>query len=230
MSKPILSADAQRRFSFLPEVYTFDPATVQGNVSDDLKRLAAKIYAHFVGKDKEIAFAPLVADRTRYTTINVYGVEDGKVVGKAWAESVHEVVVTKDMCNSFGTLHGACAALLLEGCTSSAIVILGLALGIDATGVSQAMNYVFHHPAKLGRTLRLVGTSLSFDGRIRTSRGELIGFDGLKDLGWRHALYILRPLIGPYRKDTRAEQAITRCSNPPIQEITFCICTRHISG
>lgn len=33
-------------------------------------------------------------------------------------------------------------------CTSSAIVILGLALGMDATGVSQAMNYVFHQPAK----------------------------------------------------------------------------------
>lgn len=95
MSNPILLADVQRRFSFVPEVYSFDPATVQGNVSDDLKRLAAKLYAYFVGMDMEVAFAPLVADRSRYTAINVYGVEDGKVVGKAWAESVHEVVVTK---------------------------------------------------------------------------------------------------------------------------------------
>ena len=133
MSVPAPSADLQRRFAFIHEVPNFEPATVQGNVSDDLKRLVAKIYAYFAGKDQKWAFAPSVADQSRYMAIGVYGVEDGKAVGRAWAESVHEVVVTKgehssaafvrgrglnrvyaEMCNSFGIMHGACAALFLE--------------------------------------------------------------------------------------------------------------------
>jgi hypothetical protein len=95
MPIPAPSADVQRRFDFTPKVPNFNPTTVQGNLPDDFKQLVARIYAHFAGKDQERAFAPLVADRSKYTAINVYGVEGGKAAGRAWAESVHEVVVTK---------------------------------------------------------------------------------------------------------------------------------------
>ncbi|KAK2465886.1 hypothetical protein APHAL10511_001527 [Amanita phalloides] len=173
------SADTAQHFKLIPEVPDFNPAAIGGNVSDDFKRLVAKIYVHFAGKHRKTAFAPQVANQTKFAEVSVHGVEGGKAVGKAWAESVHEVVVTSEMCNSYGTLHGACAALFLELCTSSALVTLGIALGVDGTGVSQTVNYVYHQPARLGRKLRLVGTTISVSGRVRIARGEIWDGDTL---------------------------------------------------
>ncbi|KAF8626725.1 hypothetical protein AX17_006491 [Amanita inopinata Kibby_2008] len=172
----------QRLFAHIPEVPSFDPTTVRGNVTDEEKRIAAKVFAHFGGTGKKTAFVPWIADKIRYTGMNVYGREEfqnhGKL-GRVRAEAIHEVVVTEDMCNSFGVLHGACASLFLDMCTISPIVILGLALGIDTTGVTQAMNTIYHQPARLGRTLRIVANTISADGRIRSSRGEIWDGDTL---------------------------------------------------
>jgi hypothetical protein len=39
--------------------------------------------------------------------------------------------------------------LLFNRCSVSALVVLGAAIGIDGTGVSQSMNLIWHQPAKL---------------------------------------------------------------------------------
>ncbi|KAF8628727.1 hypothetical protein AX15_003744 [Amanita polypyramis BW_CC] len=156
----------------------FDPATVKGNVSDDFKRLSAKIFAHLAGRNVEV-FASSAGRQLRCTGIHVHGVENGNAVGRTWAESIYEVTVTREMCNSFAVMHGACASLLLELCTLSAIVVVGIALGKDFTGLTQSVNYIFHQPARLGRKLRVVATSMSVNGRIKSSRGEVWDDDTL---------------------------------------------------
>lgn len=166
-------------FRYIPEVLDFDPASIEGNLSDELKRVGAKVFAHFAGKANSASFATWVIEQIRPVEMNVYGVEDGKLIGKARAQCTYEVVANKDMGNVFGVLHGACAALLLEICTVSPIVMLGLALGHDTTGITQGMNYVYHQPARLGRKLRIVSSTMSIEGRIRTARGEIWDGDTL---------------------------------------------------
>ncbi|KAK0243384.1 hypothetical protein EDD85DRAFT_926253 [Armillaria nabsnona] len=78
-----------------------------------------------------------------------------------------------DMCNVFGTLHGACAAYIVDPCSVSSLVVLGAAIGADGTGVSQSLNVIWHQPAKMGTKLRVVSTSVFIHGRIRTARCEL---------------------------------------------------------
>ncbi|KAF8626718.1 hypothetical protein AX17_006484 [Amanita inopinata Kibby_2008] len=167
----------QRHFAHIPEVLSFDPSTVKGNITDDEKRLALKLFRHFSGAGKKTAFVPWISETFTYKEMWVYGregaLQNGRIVGEVRAESMHEVVVTENMCNSFGILHGACASLILDMCSISPIVILGLALGIDTTGVSQSLNIIFHQPVRLGRVLKVKAHTISMKGRILTSRGEV---------------------------------------------------------
>jgi acyl-coenzyme A thioesterase 13 len=71
------------------------------------------------------------------------------------------------MCNAYGTLHGGCAAYLVDTyvqigrlidsesenrrylpirCSFSALAILGLLLGIDGTGFTQSMDIIWLCP------------------------------------------------------------------------------------
>ncbi|KAE9402015.1 hypothetical protein BT96DRAFT_817106, partial [Gymnopus androsaceus JB14] len=51
-----------------------------------------------------------------------------------------------DMCNVYGTLHGGCAAYIIDLCSSTSIVCYGLYTGTDGTGVSSSMNIQWHRP------------------------------------------------------------------------------------
>ena len=71
------------------------------------------------------------------------------------------------MCNVFGTLHGACAAYIIDPyvfysskvffevrvdrcrCSVSALITLGRTIGVDGTGVSQSMNLIWHRSIPL---------------------------------------------------------------------------------
>lgn len=68
------------------------------------------------------------------------------------------------MCNVFGTLHGACAAYIIDPyvfysskevradlgrCSVSALITLGRTVGVDGTGVSQSMNLIWHRSIRL---------------------------------------------------------------------------------
>ena len=87
--------DVHRLFSYLPEVPNFDPETVSGNISDEMKTVGARLFAHFAGHGKNSSFASWVMDHTKATCMNVYGIENGKKVGKVWAECAYELVATE---------------------------------------------------------------------------------------------------------------------------------------
>ncbi|KAF5371138.1 hypothetical protein D9758_004298 [Tetrapyrgos nigripes] len=149
---------------------SLDVTGIRGNVSDQSKRLALNIFSHFIGA-KEQSFGAEVGQRLKLVEMNVW-VRNGKA---SQAQTVFEITVQKDMCNIFGTLHGACATYIVDPCSVSALVVLGAAMGIDGTGVSQSMNLIWHQPAQMGTKLRVVSTSVYIEGRIRTSRCELWG-------------------------------------------------------
>jgi hypothetical protein len=68
-----------------------------------------------------------------------------------------------DMCNIYGTLHGGCAAYMIDSyvllpsvdflievalrCSSSSLVALGVVKGADYGGMSQALNIIWHKRA-----------------------------------------------------------------------------------
>jgi len=56
----------------------------------------------------------------------------------------------------FGTLHGACAAYIIDPCAVSALITLGRTIGEDGTGVSQSMNLIWHRSIRLGSKLRVI--------------------------------------------------------------------------
>ncbi|KIK64613.1 hypothetical protein GYMLUDRAFT_195129 [Collybiopsis luxurians FD-317 M1] len=143
-------------------------SAVHGNVSDKAKQFVIDLLNyHYYGGVKEESFGLQVGRRLELRSMNVWA-------ATTEAQTVFEITVTKDMCNPFGTLHGACACYIVDPCSMSATVVLGAALGIDATGVSQSMNLIWHQPAKMGTRLRVVSTSVFIEGRIRTARVEII--------------------------------------------------------
>ncbi|KAF9037782.1 hypothetical protein BDP27DRAFT_1347953, partial [Rhodocollybia butyracea] len=111
-----------------------DVSSIQGNVSAQSKRLVLDIMSYYLGA-KEDSFGVQVGRRLQLRSMN--------------SQTVFEVTVAKDMCNPFGTLHGACACYIVDPCSMSAIVVLGAALGIETTGVSQSMNLIWHKAAKI---------------------------------------------------------------------------------
>ncbi|KAF8076894.1 hypothetical protein FPV67DRAFT_1473057 [Lyophyllum atratum] len=147
---------------------TTDVSHIRGNVSDDEKRLALKILAHFVST-REKSYGADVGQRLKMVEVNVWGRDSPG----AYGETVFEVEVEKDMCNIFGTLHGACAAYMIDPCSVSSLIVLGNATGVDGTGVSQSMNLMWHQPAHLGMKLRIVSTSVFIHGRVRSARCEV---------------------------------------------------------
>ncbi|KAI0819179.1 hypothetical protein BC628DRAFT_1404185 [Trametes gibbosa] len=89
------------------------------------------------------------------------------------AVTVCEFLVEEDMLNVHGVLSGACAMLLIDIGTFSALFALGAVVGIDPSGVSTSMNLVWHAPAFRGTTVRLVNTSLTLKPRMAAARCEV---------------------------------------------------------
>ncbi|SJL02613.1 uncharacterized protein ARMOST_05944 [Armillaria ostoyae] len=147
-----------------------DYSSIEGNVPLAQKQRCAEIFAHFIGQPAT-SFGAAIGRNLRLAVVNVYGLTDS--TGRKEAETVCEIEVTRDMCNVYGTLHGGCAAYLIDPCSVSALVALGVATGTDGTGVSQSMNLIWHRPAVQGRQLRIVSNTISMDGRLRSSRSEI---------------------------------------------------------
>ncbi|KAJ7186043.1 hypothetical protein C8R46DRAFT_881622 [Mycena filopes] len=141
---------------------------IPGNISDLEKQINANVFAYFATGSGVSPFPPFgteIGRRLRIVELNVWEDAEGEVVV--------EIEVTQSMCNVYGTMQGACAVLILDVCTVSAMVLLGRAKGFDGTGVSQSMNIHWHHPALLGRTLTVTTRSVFADGRARLARCEV---------------------------------------------------------
>ncbi|KAJ7506175.1 HotDog domain-containing protein [Mycena galericulata] len=169
---------------------------IAGSAPAHIKQLACNtFFAYGVGADPT-AFGYAVGRAVRWVEIDVvedglgeYGDEDagegsggertgngmGKGKGKARMEArtVAEVVVTKEMLNGAGMLHGGCVTYLIDNCASTPLVVLGLAQGTNGVGVTQGMNVLFHAPAAVGAHLRIASTSISMGGRVMTARCEI---------------------------------------------------------
>ncbi|KAJ6509105.1 hypothetical protein DFH09DRAFT_274911 [Mycena vulgaris] len=156
----------------LPKAPHIDATQIRGNIPDAEKQVNANVLAYFTTGSgvSPIPFASEIGGRLKIVELNVW---DGKT-GGAEGEVVLEIQVTESMCNVYGTMHGGCAAYILDPATVAATVLLGLAKGFDGTGVSQSMNVYWHHPAPLGATLTITTRSVFADGRARLSRCEVV--------------------------------------------------------
>ncbi|KAJ7823787.1 HotDog domain-containing protein [Mycena olivaceomarginata] len=159
----------------LPKAPHVDATQIRGNVSDAEKQLNANVFAYFFTGS---GIAPIkhpfgydIGGRLRIVALNVF---DDLENGRAEGEVIYEIEVTKDMCNVYGTLHGGCAALMLDPCTMGAVFVLCSVKGLDsAGGISQNVNIHWHHPAPLGTTLLITTRSVFTDGRTRLARCEM---------------------------------------------------------
>ncbi|ESK86520.1 hypothetical protein Moror_9840 [Moniliophthora roreri MCA 2997] len=146
----------------------YDVSTIKGNISDEAKRFVLDLFYYYVGT-QDGCFGASVGRRLKLVEAEIL-LRNGKA---SQGRTVFEVDIERDMCNPLKTLHGACATYLVGPCTISTLGLLGAALGIDGTGVSQSVNVTWHQPAKMGCRLRVVSTSIFINGRIRTSHCEL---------------------------------------------------------
>ena len=105
-----------------------DVSTIKGNVSDDLKRLGQAAWDFFVSTEDK-SFGANIGQRLKFAEMNIWGEK-----GLSYAETVcyitidkgiisilsitpyscADLLLTQDLCNIFGTLHGACAAYIVD--------------------------------------------------------------------------------------------------------------------
>ncbi|KAJ7777596.1 HotDog domain-containing protein [Mycena maculata] len=82
---------------------------------------------------------------------------------------VCELIVTEDMLNVGGNVHGGCSALLIDVCSTLAL----MAYQPDSMTVSQSLNIVYHSPATIGEKLRIVNTTMTVGARALSARTEI---------------------------------------------------------
>ncbi|KAJ2934271.1 hypothetical protein H1R20_g2830, partial [Candolleomyces eurysporus] len=120
----------------LPEV---DITNIQGNAPDDAKRFVWSLFRLCLGGPGW--FGSSIGEHIECVEVNIWE-ETASEPPKA--QTVFEVEVTKDMCNCFRVLHGACAAYIIDHCSMSSTVALGTLVGKDGMGLSQNMNITWH--------------------------------------------------------------------------------------
>ncbi|KAF5368184.1 hypothetical protein D9757_011301 [Collybiopsis confluens] len=157
---------------------------MRGNLSTEMKDQNERFFRHFVGTP-QTSFGADIGKHLNLVQCDVFlpggeaslegksEEEKKKIKANAESQTVLEIEVNKDMCNIYGTLHGGCAAYLVDLCSSTAIVCYGLYNGTDGTGVSTSMNLQWHRPITAGKKLKIVSTTVFVEGIIRSARSEL---------------------------------------------------------
>ncbi|KAJ7050126.1 hypothetical protein C8F01DRAFT_1001128 [Mycena amicta] len=153
-------------FRQLPNV---DASQIRGNVSAEENQINANIFAFYVsGKGGptpiQNPFGKSVGEHLKITEMSV--TKEG-AVGRL------EIEVVEDMCNVFGTMHGACGAYLIDHATIGTMVLYGRVAGFDGRGVSTSMNINWHSAANLGDSLEIYTQTVHFDHRSRMVRCEI---------------------------------------------------------
>ncbi|KAJ7321985.1 HotDog domain-containing protein [Mycena albidolilacea] len=159
----------------LPASPNVDARKIRGNIPDTEKQVNANVLVYLTTGSGVSPFPPFssgIGERLRIVELNVWENDHGRARG-AEGEVVLEIEVTQSMCNVYGTMHGSCAAYMLDPATVASAVLLGLAKGFDGTSVSQNMNIHWHHPALLGSTLTITTRSVFVDGRARLTCCEM---------------------------------------------------------
>ncbi|KAJ7290642.1 HotDog domain-containing protein [Mycena rebaudengoi] len=87
---------------------------------------------------------------------------------KTEGKVICELVVTEDMLNGGGNVHGGCSAYLIDMCSTLVLMACG-----QYVHVSQSLNIVYHSPATLGEKLRIINTTMTIGRRTMTTRTEI---------------------------------------------------------
>lgn len=151
-----------------------DISNIGGNASDYVKQLNLNTYISY-GIGNEDTFGYKVGKSVKFTNVSIEHKSERK--GRLEAVTVAELMVTKDMLNGAGMLHGGCVAYLVDNCCSTPLVTLGLVRNVNGVGVTQSVNILFHAPAPIGTCLQITSTSVALGGRVMTSRCEITDKD-----------------------------------------------------
>ncbi|KAJ7050097.1 hypothetical protein C8F01DRAFT_1179881, partial [Mycena amicta] len=171
-SKPVDRERNGDHTSRLAKMLRIPPAEyasqIRGNTTLSEKELIAGIFSFFIkGGIMENAFGKSIGERVKMVEMNLE--EDAAGQG-ARTNGTWEVEVTQDMCNAFGTMHGACAAFLLDHATLGTLVFLGRARGFDGVGMTTTMNLNWHTPAQVGDVISIYAESVFVDKGGRGTR------------------------------------------------------------
>ncbi|RDB19954.1 Acyl-coenzyme A thioesterase 13 [Hypsizygus marmoreus] len=143
---------------------------ISGNASPEIKQLPLRWLAVFHGRKG--SFANSISSRVKVVEVSV--IRNPEDPRKTEGRVVCEIDVTEDMLNGSGVMHEGCSVFLIDECSVCSLVTLNAAEGRDSRpGVSQAINTVFHHPAKLGAKLRIVNTSMMAGVEMTSCRSEI---------------------------------------------------------
>ncbi|PPQ94811.1 hypothetical protein CVT25_007448 [Psilocybe cyanescens] len=152
-----------------------DISKIAGNGSDELKQLLGDIGEFFHTRRaagmSTSGFGEAIQRRLRVTEISIN--KKAEEERKTEARVVMEIEVHEDMLNGGGNIHGGCSAFLVDVCSS--ITLIAMVKEIQGTlvaSVSQSLNLVYHSPAQLGDTLRIVNTTLTVGARAHSVRTE----------------------------------------------------------
>ncbi|KAJ3818509.1 HotDog domain-containing protein [Lentinula raphanica] len=145
---------------------------VGGTASARIKRVIDDVI-HTPSHNRQLKlFASSIMDSVVLIDVSIGSMaeEPSRLEGKV----VIQTVVNEDMLNLANTVHGGCLAYFVDCCSSTALIALDLHHSDDyVLSVSQALNVVFHSPAALGETIRMVSMSVSSGGRSAAGRTEI---------------------------------------------------------
>ncbi|KAI9467326.1 hypothetical protein BJY52DRAFT_1110941 [Lactarius psammicola] len=132
---------------------------IKGNVSPELKQQLETIMYDIMARSD--VFGASVGKRVVITEASV--VPKAEEASRTEARVVCEVTVEEDMLNPGRSLHGGCAAFLIDSCSTLVFVAAG-----RSAGVSASMDVIYHAPAALGSKLRIVNTAMAVGARKHT--------------------------------------------------------------
>jgi len=137
---------------------------IRGNLPAEVKQTLETVLHKVMSRSP--VFGSSIGRRVVITEASI--VPKAEEVSRTEARVVCEVTVGEDMLNPGGSMHGGCAAFLIDACTT--LVFLAAS---RSAGVSASMDVVYHAPAALGAKLRIVNTAIAVGARIMSARSEI---------------------------------------------------------
>ncbi|KAJ3741446.1 HotDog domain-containing protein [Lentinula detonsa] len=143
---------------------------ISGNGSEEVKAHLKDIPKLFLN-NRPNSFAASVITRLSLTEVSIKSnaVEPQRKEGLV----VHTITVEEDMVNGGGNIHGGCSAFLIDICSTASIMALKISQGLTTLDVSQSLNIVYHAPAAIGESLRIVNTTMTVGRRVASARTEI---------------------------------------------------------
>ncbi|KAJ7266432.1 HotDog domain-containing protein [Mycena haematopus] len=146
----------------MPISGNLDPVTVES-----LSDIPSYFGLHRRGDEGKPGFGDPIIARLVVTHASVENKAEEPL--KQEGRLVCELTVTEDMLNGGGNVHGGCSALLIDVCSTLSLLVFQP--GVPS--VSQALNIVYHSPAALGETLRIINTTMTVGARAMSARTEI---------------------------------------------------------